>query len=104
MNHVTRYDLTEDVATGEINITPVPENMNGRYVSWEDYEALLCKKLLVPDGFKLVPEVISNDMHDAFHDTVKLGCDDHPKNTYVDNLEECYTAMLSAAGGVEDYE
>ena len=101
MTKVTRYDLTEDVITGHIDITPVPENMCGRYVSWEDYEDLLSKKSIVPDGFKLVPETISNDMHDAFHDTVRLGCDDHPKNTYVDNIEECYIAMLNAVGDIE---
>jgi hypothetical protein len=34
---VTRYDLTEEVETGKVDITPVPESMDGRYVSWEDY-------------------------------------------------------------------
>lgn len=36
---ITRYDLTEDVATGVVNITPVPERMEGRYVAYEDYIA-----------------------------------------------------------------
>ncbi len=40
MNEVTRYDLTEDVSTGVVDITPVPESMEGRYVSYDDYEAL----------------------------------------------------------------
>lgn len=40
MNEVTRYDLTEDVSTGEVDITPVPARMQGRYVTFEDYEAL----------------------------------------------------------------
>lgn len=34
---VTRYDLTEDVATGTLDITPDP---NGQYVSLSDFRAL----------------------------------------------------------------
>lgn len=40
MSEVTRYDLTEDVSTGFFDITPVPERMEGRYVTYEDYSAL----------------------------------------------------------------
>lgn len=37
---VTRYDLTEEVDTGLLEITPVPESHEGRYVTYEDYAAL----------------------------------------------------------------
>lgn len=37
---LTRYDLTEDCATGEVDITPVPETQAGSYVAYEDYAAL----------------------------------------------------------------
>lgn len=37
MCEVTRYDLTEDVNTGVVDITPVPNSMEGRYVTFEDY-------------------------------------------------------------------
>lgn len=40
MSEVTRYDLTEDVSTGVVDITPVPQSMEGRYVSYEDYAAM----------------------------------------------------------------
>lgn len=40
MSEVTRYDLNEDVATGDLFISPVPQSMEGRYVSYEDYAAL----------------------------------------------------------------
>lgn len=40
---VTRYDLTEEVDTGLLEITPVPESHEGRYVTYEDYEALRSK-------------------------------------------------------------
>ena len=40
---VTRYDLTEDLATGEVDITPVPETQAGRYVAYEDYAAMEAK-------------------------------------------------------------
>lgn len=36
---VVRYDLTEDFA-GAVDITPVPDSHEGRYVSYEDYKAL----------------------------------------------------------------
>lgn len=36
---VVRYDLTEDFA-GAVNITPVPDSHEGRYVSYEDYAKL----------------------------------------------------------------
>lgn len=39
MSEVTRYDLTESCDTGEIDITPVPPNFEGRFVSWEDFAA-----------------------------------------------------------------
>lgn len=37
---VTRYELTEEVDTGVLDVTPVPENHEGRFVAYEDYEAL----------------------------------------------------------------
>lgn len=37
---IARYDLTEDCTTGKVDITPVPETMEGRYVSYKDYAAL----------------------------------------------------------------
>lgn len=37
---VTRYDLTEEVDTGVLEITPVPDSHEGRYVTYEDYAAL----------------------------------------------------------------
>lgn len=36
---VTKYDLTEDMA-GNVDITPVPESHDGRFVAVEDYDAL----------------------------------------------------------------
>lgn len=36
---VVRYDLTEDFA-GAVDITPVPDWHEGRYVSYEDYAEL----------------------------------------------------------------
>ena len=36
---VVRYDLTEDFA-GAVDITPVPDSHEGRYVSYEDYVEL----------------------------------------------------------------
>lgn len=36
---VVRYDLTEDFA-GAVDITPVPDSHEGRYVSYEDYKEL----------------------------------------------------------------
>lgn len=44
MSEVIRYDLTEDCETGKIDITPVPGNMDGRYVSY-DYYAVLAVQL-----------------------------------------------------------
>lgn len=38
--NITRYDLTEDVNTGVLDITPVPDSHEGRYVSYSDYLAL----------------------------------------------------------------
>lgn len=37
---VQRYDLTEDCASGAVDITPVPDPHEGRYVSYEDYVEL----------------------------------------------------------------
>ncbi|AXY82055.1 hypothetical protein [Pectobacterium phage Slant] len=39
-NEVTRWDLTEDVATGIVDVTPVPHSMEGRFVTYEDYDKL----------------------------------------------------------------
>lgn len=39
---VVRYDLTEDFA-GAVDITPVPDSHEGRYVSYEDYLKLESK-------------------------------------------------------------
>lgn len=40
MTLIQRYDLTEDVETGFFDITPVPERMEGRFISYEDYAVL----------------------------------------------------------------
>ncbi len=40
---ITRYDLTEEVETGRIDVTPVPESHDGRYVSYDDYKAVVDK-------------------------------------------------------------
>lgn len=37
---VIRYDLTEDCVSGAVDITPVPDSHEGRYVSYEDYAKL----------------------------------------------------------------
>ena len=37
---VVRYDLTEDCVSGAVDITPVPDSHEGRYVSYEDYVEL----------------------------------------------------------------
>lgn len=36
---VQRYELTEDFA-GNVDVTPVPDSHNGRWVKYEDYERL----------------------------------------------------------------
>lgn len=38
---VQRYDLTEDCVSGSVNITPVPDSHEGRYVGYEDYAKLV---------------------------------------------------------------
>lgn len=37
---VQRYDLTEYCVSGAVDITPVPDSHEGRYVSYEDYAQL----------------------------------------------------------------
>lgn len=37
---VVRYDLTGDCVNGAVDITPVPDSHEGRYVSYEDYVEL----------------------------------------------------------------
>lgn len=37
---VQRYDLTEDCVSGTVDITPVPDSHEGRYVAYEDYAKL----------------------------------------------------------------
>lgn len=49
---MTRYDLTEDVATGVVDITPVPESHDGRYVLHSDYQALLNEAVALRDAVK----------------------------------------------------
>lgn len=44
MSEVTRYDLNEDVATGALFISRVPESMEGRYVAYEDYAELKAQR------------------------------------------------------------
>lgn len=46
---VTRYDLTEEVDTGVLEITPVPDSHEGRYVTYEDYAALETRLLALLD-------------------------------------------------------
>lgn len=40
MSELIRYDLTEDVEHGFFDITPVPNSMEGRFVTYEDYASL----------------------------------------------------------------
>lgn len=44
MSEVTRYDLNEDVGTGELFISPVPQSMEGQYVSYQDYTELKAQR------------------------------------------------------------
>lgn len=37
---VVLYDLTEDCVSGAVDITPVPDSHEGRYVAYEDYAEL----------------------------------------------------------------
>lgn len=50
---VTKYDLTEDME-GDVDITPVPESHEGRFVALEDYNALAAENA----GFKHALSVI----------------------------------------------
>lgn len=50
---VVRYDLTEDCVNGEVDITPVPDSHEGRYVSYEDYEDLYAVLCLLTDQVNL---------------------------------------------------
>lgn len=47
---VVRYDLTEDFA-GAVDITPVPDSHEGRYVSYEDYKELKSELQKYKDQF-----------------------------------------------------
>lgn len=71
MNEVTRYDLTEDVSTGEVDITPVPERMEGRYVTFEDYEALQRQLAATTNSLTNAQEVLKSAGIEA--DTVQAG-------------------------------
>lgn len=44
MSQITRYDLNEDVATGIVDISPVPDNLEGRFVSYTDYAELKAER------------------------------------------------------------
>lgn len=46
---VTKYDLTEDMA-GNVDITPVPESHDGRFVAVEDYDALAAENAALKDA------------------------------------------------------
>lgn len=39
MTEVTRYDLTQDIETGQYDITPVPASDQGKFVIYDDYLA-----------------------------------------------------------------
>ncbi len=71
MNEVTRYDLTEDVSTGELDITPVPERMEGRYVTFEDYEALAQQLTATTNSLTNAQEALKSAGTEA--DTVQAG-------------------------------
>lgn len=71
MNEVTRYDLTEDVSTGEVDITPVPERMQGRYVTFEDYEALAQQLSATTNSLTNAQEALKSAGIEA--DTVQAG-------------------------------
>ena len=51
---IVRYDLTEDFA-GAVDITPVPDSHEGRYVSYEDYAELERKLRNFADQVLLSP-------------------------------------------------
>lgn len=57
---IARYDLTEDCTTGKVDITPVPETMEGRYVSYEDYAALEQKLAESQREFRAADATIEN--------------------------------------------
>ena len=50
---VVRYDLTEDCVSGAVDITPVPDSHEGRYVAYEDYEDLYAVLCLLTDQVNL---------------------------------------------------
>ncbi len=54
---VTRYDLTEDLATGEVDITPVPETQAGGYVAYEDYAAMEARCAALAAELSAVEEI-----------------------------------------------
>ncbi|WLW41016.1 hypothetical protein IBHPHPPA_00016 [Salmonella phage KKP 3828] len=78
-----RYDLTEDLATGEVDITPVPETQAGRYVAYEDYAALeaRCAALAAENaGLRDINAWCKTDafknMYREFKTAESLGCPD----------------------------
>ena len=98
MTEVTRYDLTEDVSTGEVDITPVPERMQGRYVTFEDYEALAQQLKATTNSLTNAEEELKSAGIEA--DTVQAGImeladklrikQNHIKlrDTYIEELEQ----------------
>lgn len=67
MIKVTRCDLTEDVLTGEVDITPVPDHMEGRFVTYEDYESVKIENYnsgcLSKEQLEKLRELIDNVRH-----------------------------------------
>lgn len=49
---VQRYDLTEDCVSGAVDITPVPDSHEWRYVSYEDYAKLEAELQKYKDQFQ----------------------------------------------------
>lgn len=101
MVNVTRYDLNEDPATGEVFISPVPETMEGRYVAYEDYAALQQKlDAMAADNAGLkqvfVTKEFSTEVTDVFSDTavLKIDGDEHHCHQWVDNDSDVIRAVL----------
>lgn len=102
MNKVTRYDLTEDVSTGVVDITPVPERMEGRYVSYEDHATLKAElDALAAENAALIsafmPKEIPTEATDNFSDTAVLRIDGDEFHSWqwVDNQDEVIRGVLN---------
>lgn len=103
MINVTRYDLNEDVETGESFISPVPESMEGPYVAYDDYAALQQKlDAMAAENAALkqvfVTKYFSREVTDVFSDTavLKIDGDEHYCHQWVDNDSDVIRAVLTS--------